>query len=134
MRNKYLLFRLTCCWLLLCIIPQDLFSKISVTGPTLSFLTRRIQVLGDIPKDTVFIREFKFVNKGDAPLVIEEIHKSCSCSEYKINSYTIYPEEEGVLIITVDTKARTGMQEITLHMLANTKERDHIIKIIYQVQ
>lgn len=134
MRSKRPVFRLTCFWLLLCIMPHDLCSNVPVTGPTLSFLTRRIQVLGNIPKDTVFIREFKFINKGDAPLVIEEIHKSCSCTEYKINSYTIYPEEEGVLIVTVDTKARTGMQEITLHMLANTKERDHIIKIIYQVQ
>lgn len=52
MKNKYLLL-ISCLCLVLCTIPHNLCSKDFAESPVLSFLTKRIQVLGEISKDTV---------------------------------------------------------------------------------
>ena len=48
-------------------------------GPKMVF-ERTSHDFGDVPrKGGDLIKEFRFVNEGDSPLVIKKITKSCSC-------------------------------------------------------
>ncbi|MEG0518500.1 MAG: DUF1573 domain-containing protein [Bacteroidales bacterium] len=102
-------------------------------NPQLVFLTKRIQNIGNISKNTVFTKEYKFINSGKNTLIIEDIYKSCSCTNIKLSSNEVHPNGEGILLITVDTTAKIGDQEIVVHLIANTKEKDHVIRILFFV-
>lgn len=123
--NKYLIV------IILNIIANCLFA--SSNEAELKFLTKRIQNIGNIPKDTVFTKEYKFINNGDSMLNIENIYKSCSCTKVRVTPKEIYPNQEGILLVTVDTTAKIGEQEIIVHLITNTKEKDYIIRIIFFV-
>ena len=53
---------------------------------------------GDVPrKGGDLIKEFRFSNKGDAPLVIKKITKSCSCISVSYSRKPVLPGEKSVI-------------------------------------
>ena len=55
---------------------------------------------GDVPrKGGDLVKEFRFVNKGDAPLVIKKITKSCSCMSVVYSRKPVMPGEAAVIKI-----------------------------------
>ena len=53
---------------------------------------------GDVKrKGGDLIKEFRFVNKGDAPLVIKKITKSCSCMSVTYSRKPVLPGESSVI-------------------------------------
>lgn len=99
--------------------------------PNLRFLTKRIINMGQLNKDTVIQKTFNFINDGSRVLYIEKIYKSCSCTSVTINKKQFFQNEKGVIDVTIDTKNKIGEQSVTVHLITNTKESDHIIKICY---
>lgn len=87
--------------------------------------------MGQLNKDTVIQKTFNFINDGSRVLYIEKIYKSCSCTSVTINKKQFFQNEKGVIDVTIDTKNKIGEQSVTVHLITNTKESDHIIKICY---
>ena len=55
---------------------------------------------GDVPrKGGDLVKEFRFVNKGDAPLVIKKITKSCSCMTVTYSRKPVMPGKSAVIKI-----------------------------------
>ena len=53
---------------------------------------------GDVPrKGGDLVKEFRFVNKGDAPLVIKKITKSCSCISVHYSRKPVMPGQEATI-------------------------------------
>ena len=62
---------------------------------------------GDVPrKGGDLIKEFRFVNKGDAPLLIKKITKSCSCMTVTYSRKPVMPGEESEVKVVVETMFR----------------------------
>ena len=88
--------------LLLCLLLAVVAVSVSAQpkkGPRMVF-DRTSHDFGDVPrKGGDLIKEFRFVNEGDAPLVIKKITKSCSCMTVTYSRKPIKPGEAGVIKI-----------------------------------
>ena len=68
-------------------------------GPRMTFDTSTHN-FGDVPRNGGdLIKEFRFVNDGDAPLVIKKITKSCSCMTVTYSRKPVMPGKSAVIKI-----------------------------------
>lgn len=112
-----------------------MFVSCSMFGQSanLKFLTKRIIICGTLTKDTIINKTFRFINNGSDELKIEKIYKSCTCTKVELTKKKFKPNEEGLITIAVDTKNKIGEQEVIVHIIANTKEIDHVIMVKYSI-
>ena len=88
--------RLLSCLVLLLIVDCSLAQQ---NQPMMVF-DRVSHDFGDVKrKGGDLIKEFRFVNKGDAPLVIKKITKSCSCLSVTYSRKPVLPGEASVIKI-----------------------------------
>lgn len=76
---------------------------------------------GDVKrKGGDLIKEFRFVNKGDAPLVIKKITKSCSCMSVTYSRKPVLPGESSVIKIKYEPhKVETGVFNKVIQIYSN---------------
>lgn len=76
------------------------------------------------------IKVFRFVNDGDAPLVIKKITKSCSCLTADFSRKPIKPGESGEIRIKYEPhKVEAGTFNKVVQIYTNTPEEVHLITI-----
>lgn len=83
-------------------------------GPTLSF-------------------DFFYTNKGDKPLIINNVTVSCTCTQAKFLQEPVPPGGEGVIHVTFDTNGKTGWQYRKLEVISNSKTSPDTIQFIGKV-
>ena len=76
---------------------------------------------GDVPrKGGDLIKEFRFSNKGDAPLVIKKITKSCSCMTITYSRKPVMPGKSAVIKIKYEPhKAEPGIFHRAVQIYSN---------------
>ena len=76
---------------------------------------------GDVKrKGRDLIKEFRFVNKGDAPLVIKKITKSCSCMSVTYSRKPVLPGESSVIKIKYEPhKVEAGVFNKVIQIYSN---------------
>jgi hypothetical protein len=86
---------------------------------------------GDVPrKGGVLVKEFRFVNEGDAPLVIKKITKSCSCMDVDYSRKPVKPGESGVIKVTYQPhKVEAGIFNKVLQIYNNSSDEVRLITI-----
>lgn len=79
---------------------------------------------GIIQTGKVVEHEFKFVNKGNAPLVIYDASSSCGCTIPEYPQEPIMPGQGGAIKVTYDSKGKIGTQNkiVTLKTSAGEKQ------------
>lgn len=75
---------------------------------------------GEVDEGAVISHEFKFVNAGKIPLVIQNAHSTCGCTIPKWPKEMIAPGKEGVIHVEFDTKGKSEFQEKPVIITANT--------------
>ncbi len=66
---------------------------------------------------------FKFTNKGNAPLIIERVQTSCGCTGATVGEKTEYKKNEtGEIKVNFTTQGREGHQEKTIIVYSNDPE------------
>ncbi len=83
---------------------------------------------GEIAKGSNGVRQFKFTNTGNAPLVISRVYSSCGCTIPKKPEKPVGPGENGVIEVKYDTK-RVGPIRKTITVYSNATEATKAIKI-----
>ncbi|GAA4277645.1 DUF1573 domain-containing protein [Aquimarina mytili] len=83
---------------------------------------------GEIAKGSDGVRQFKFTNTGNAPLVISRVYSSCGCTIPKKPEKPIAPGDAGVIEVKYDTK-RVGPIRKTITVYSNAVEATKAIKI-----
>lgn len=125
--KKYLLYML----LLIVAMPmsESLMAQ-SKKGPKMVF-DRTSHDFGDVVrKGGDLIKEFRFVNEGDSPLVIKKITKSCSCMSVTFSRKPVRPGEAGVIKIKYEPhKVEAGIFHKVLQIYNNTSESVRLITI-----
>ena len=89
---------------------------------------------GDIPegkKDNVHI--FTFENTGEVPLVITSASGSCGCTVPEWPRTPIAPGATGEIKVSFDSTGRSGKNDKTVTIEANTVPRTTVLKITSNV-
>ncbi|MDR0970111.1 MAG: DUF1573 domain-containing protein [Lentimicrobiaceae bacterium] len=76
---------------------------------------------------------FKFKNTGDAPLLINNVAKSCGCTVTKFSKDPIAPNAEGTIEVTFNSSGLKGNQNKTITVISNTHPSKTYLKIKAQV-
>jgi len=125
--KKYILSLL----LLVVALPLSLTAQAQTKkGPKMVF-ERTSHDFGDVPrKGGDLIKEFRFVNEGDSPLVIKKITKSCSCMTVTYSRKPVRPGEVGVIKVKYEPhKIEAGIFHKVLQIYNNTSEQVRLITI-----
>lgn len=78
---------------------------------------------------------FRFVNKGQAELVIKDVKSSCGCTAALVSSSNIKPGQEGTIKVEFDTKNRSGKNSKTVTVQSNDpKDPTKILTIYADIQ
>lgn len=86
---------------------------------------------GDVPrKGGDLVKEFRFVNKGDAPLVIKKITKSCSCMSVVYSRKPVMPGQAAVIKIKYEPhKVEPGIFHKAIQIYSNESTDVRLITI-----
>ena len=86
---------------------------------------------GDVPrKGGDLVKEFRFVNKGDAPLVIKKITKSCSCMSVVYSRKPVMPGQAAVIKIKYEPhKVEPGIFHKAIQIYSNESTEVRLITI-----
>jgi len=76
---------------------------------------------GTIDEGKVIEHTFKFINEGQAPLIMSNVTASCGCTTPDWTKTPVKPGEEGFVKVAFDSKAKAGVQSPTVTITANTQ-------------
>ena len=99
-------------------------SKISASlrSPKIVF-KEELHDFGNVPRGPELQYNFKFTNKGNAPLKIERVATSCGCTGATVGEQTEYAKNEsGEIKVTFNTQGRSGHQEKVISVFSNDPE------------
>lgn len=83
---------------------------------------------GTITQNADGIREFKFKNVGNAPLIISEAKKSCGCTVPTWSKEPIKPGESSHIKVKYDTK-RLGTINKSVTLISNAERNNIVLRI-----
>lgn len=76
------------------------------------------------------IAMFRFVNRGDAPLVIKKVHKSCSCMDIDFSRKPVLPNEGGEIKVKYEPhKVEPGIFNKVIQIYTNEPKSVRLITI-----
>ena len=75
------------------------------------------------------VREFKFTNTGDAPLIITKAYSTCGCTVPTPPKDPIAPGEIGMLKVKYDTSRAAGPIRKTITVFTNASSEPYTLKI-----
>ena len=99
-------------------------------GPKMTF-DSATHNFGDVErKGGDLVKEFRFVNDGDEPLVIKKITKSCSCTTVSYSRKPVMPGKSGVIIIKYEPhKVEEGVFNRVIQIYTNASNKARILAI-----
>lgn len=75
---------------------------------------------GEVDEGAVIKHDFKFVNTGKVPLVIQNAHSTCGCTIPEWPKDVIAPGQSSVIKVEFNTKGKSEFQEKPVIITANT--------------
>jgi hypothetical protein len=88
---------------------------------TIQWLDSSYRDFGRITEGKKLDVAFRFRNTGNTPLVIARVQPSCGCTIAEQPREPIAPGAEGQIRATFNSEGRTGVNQKTLFVTANTK-------------
>ena len=88
--------------------------------------------LGDIKKgdNSTRIAKFKYYNRGDAPLVVQNVEAYCACTTAAFDKKPIEPGKHGLIEVTFDADLMVGRTfKKNLQVVSNAKNGPQLIKV-----
>ena len=105
--------------------PEDL--------PVITF-TETHQDMGQIVQGAKVTREFTFKNTGGSALVLTDVRGSCGCTVGKEwPKHPIKPGGTGTIQVVFDSEGRSGRQDKTITVVANTTPPSSVLTISGEV-
>lgn len=95
----------------------------------LSLIGEEVHDFGVVTEGDTVEHTFRFVNKGEYPLIINNVQTSCGCTAPEWPREPIAAGQESSILVRFDTHAKVGPQVKTIVVMANTKEGTSNLKI-----
>jgi len=99
----------------------------------LRFINKRID-FGNVPKDTLLIHRFNFLNTSNNNLIINHVNPDCICTGYTLSNDTILPGDTAYIELKFDTQNKYGKQKIYTIVSANTKPKLNKLTLLANVK
>ena len=93
----------------------------------------KVQRIGKVAEGDLITTSFSFINKGDAPLVIQEYKVACTCTVVDFPDKPILPGSEGIINVSFDSKGKIGYQDRSISIISNAAKSPHEIRITLTV-
>ncbi len=87
----------------------------------IEFLEKGVHDFGQITEGDTVEYLYKFVNKGEMPLVINNITASCGCTTPEWPREPLAPGEESAVRVRFNSRGKQGEQHKTVTVYANTQ-------------
>jgi hypothetical protein len=97
-------------------LPQDSSLYTSIT-----WLDSTNRNYGTIPEGKKLEVAYRFLNSGNKPLIIARVQPSCGCTVAEQPEEPIQPGKEGIIKASFNSEGRTGINNKTLFVVANTR-------------
>ncbi len=97
-------------------LPQD-----SSLYTTIQWLDSTNRNYGTIPEGKKLEVAYRFLNSGNKPLIIARVQPSCGCTVAEQPEEPIQPGKEGVIRASFNSEGRTGINNKTIFVVANTR-------------
>lgn len=104
----------------------------SVAAPIIKISPKEL-VAERSPEDEFFVGEIKVFNFGEAPLKIESVTGSCSCSTAKIYADAVFPMEVGKIELSINYKGLYEGTEYVEFMIESNAENSptkYLVKVV----
>lgn len=82
----------------------------------------KFNTFGDVKQDEVVGISYRFTNKGNAPLIINEVQKGCGCTEVVFPKNAIQSQDSGVIEVIFDSAGFSGKQFKSVLVYCNDQE------------
>src|SRR6185436_9886139 len=92
----------------------------SANYTTIQWVDSSFHNYGKIKEGEVLEVSFKFKNTGNKPLVISSVTASCGCTVPEKPEKAFAPGEEGTIRAKFDSNGKSGLQQKTVYVTANT--------------
>lgn len=79
------------------------------------------------------VHVFRFVNSGNADLIVSSVSASCGCTASKYTKTPLKPGEEGTIEVTFDSGGQRGIQSKTITVISNGQPQSTVLRIKGQV-
>lgn len=88
---------------------------------TITWLDSTNRNYGNIPEGKKLEVAYRFLNSGNKPLIIARVQPSCGCTVAEQPEEPIQPGKEGVIKASFNSEGRTGINNKTIYVMANTR-------------
>lgn len=103
------------------------------TRPVMKF-DEQVHDFGTFKEETgKATHSFSFINKGDQPIIINNVRSSCGCTTPEWSRQPVPPGGKGFIKATYDPRNRPGPFNKSITITSNTKSPVHILRIKGQV-
>ena len=101
---------------------EDAPAEPVATGPTTTMeFAEMTHEFGTIDEGAVVEHTFAFTNTGDAPLIIQDARATCGCTIPKKPEGPVAPGESSEIQVRFNSQGKSGMQNKTITITANTE-------------
>lgn len=100
----------------------------STLKPQDMIFTEEIHDFGTIPEGPKAEFEFKFVNNGTEPIVIQKVNASCGCTTPSYSKEPVKPGEKGAIKAVYNTQGRPTPFNKTITVVSNAGTKVLVIK------
>ena len=88
---------------------------------------------GSIKDGAVVKHTYKFKNTGKRKLIVSQVLADCGCTTPSWSKEPIMPDQTGEITVQFDSKGKSGRQNKTITVEANTEEPRHYLKFRAEV-
>lgn len=74
------------------------------------------------PEGTQLSYDYKFINKGSAPLIITGSKVNCACTRVTFPLHPVMPGDSGIVHVSFDTKGKAGYHDRIIELTSNASD------------
>ncbi|SFC48180.1 Protein of unknown function [Parapedobacter composti] len=89
---------------------------------------------GEIKEGEKVTHEFRFTNKGTAPLIISNVQASCGCTTPEYSKNPIAPGEEGMVKVVFNSSGQVGKQHKVVTVTSNASSPNTLLHLRGEVK
>lgn len=97
----------------------------------LNFSCDTTYYLGSIEHDSILPFSFYIRNKGSNTLFISKLHTSCGCTSIESDNDSARARDSIKVSGIISSKGKSGINLTVLNFIANTKEKNHQLRLKY---
>jgi len=99
---------------------------VSIYGPPIISVEKRVQDVGKVPTDSKVKAEFQVYNIGGKRLKIKDVETSCGCTVAQVSKHVLVPGDFTLIGVEMDTSLKLGPVRKKITVISNDPKRPEL--------